>query len=315
MHYDVIIVGGGPAGSSCAWKLRQSSLKVAVVDQARFPRFKTCAGWITPQVLRDLRLNLRDYPHGLSTFTSFEVYLNGLHLRLPTLQYAIRRYEFDAWLLQRAEVDVIEHRVKNIRQQGQEYVLDDLFTARYVIGAGGTHCPVARTFFDTHSPRPKQSLIVAQEDEFRFDYSDSRCYLWFFDNGLPGYSWYVPKENGYVNVGVGGKAEQLKNKGDNLKNHWNLLVEKLARFELVRDHDWKPSGHSYFLRHQPARARAGNAFLVGDSLGLATLDMGEGIGPAIQSGLLAAEAILNQKDYDPKSIPRYSLPSLLRFRR
>jgi flavin-dependent dehydrogenase len=61
--------------------------------------------------------------------------------------------------------------------------------------------------------------------------------------------------------------------------------------------------------------RIGNAFLAGDSLGLATLDMGEGIGPAIRSGQLAAEAILSGADYSVASIPRYSFPSLLGIRK
>jgi len=312
---DVIIVGGGPAGSACARRLRQNNIRCIVLDQSTFPRFKTCAGWITPQVLRDLQFDLKDYPHGLTSFSSFEVYIYGVHIRLPTQQYSIRRYEFDAWLLQKAEVDVIEHKVKAIRQVGDEYIVDDAFSAKYLVGAGGTHCPVYRSLFEPISPKSKKTLVVAQEDEFKYDFTDERCHLWFFDNGLPGYSWYVPKENGYLNVGVGGKAEQIKAKGDTLKNHWHLLVEKLKKIGLVRNHPFQPSGHSYYLFQNPQKIRLGNAFLAGDSLGLATLDMGEGIGPAIQSGLLAAEAISHQKEYSLKTIPRYSFPSLLRLRR
>ena len=49
---DVLIVGGGPAGSSCAWRLVTAGLDVVVVDKANFPRDKVCAGWITPAVVR-----------------------------------------------------------------------------------------------------------------------------------------------------------------------------------------------------------------------------------------------------------------------
>ena len=48
---DVLIVGGGPAGSTCAWKLRRPGLDVVVWDRQTFPRDKVCAGWITPQVV------------------------------------------------------------------------------------------------------------------------------------------------------------------------------------------------------------------------------------------------------------------------
>ncbi len=49
---------------------------------------------------------------------------------------------------------------------------------------------------------------MAQEEEFQYDLTDTRCKLWFFQNKLPGYAWYVPKEDGYVNVGLGGFADQ-----------------------------------------------------------------------------------------------------------
>ncbi len=105
----------------------------------------------------------------------------------------------------------------------------------------------------------------------------------------------------------------MKANGDSLKNHWNLLAEKLDRLGLVRGYDYKPSGHSYYLHPRRMQVRKGNAFLVGDAAGLATLDMGEGIGPAIQSGLRAADAIAQGSLYSVDSIGRYSLRSLIRL--
>ncbi|HSV86969.1 MAG TPA: NAD(P)/FAD-dependent oxidoreductase [Levilinea sp.] len=312
---EVIIVGGGPAGSACAWRLRQQKINCIVLDQALFPRFKPCAGWITPDVLRDLEFDLPDYPHGLTPFTQFDITMYGFHFILPTKQYSIRRYEFDDWLLRRSGAPVYAHRVQEIRHDRGVYFIDNQFCAPYLVGAGGTHCPVFHTLFKPHLANPRKSLIVAQEEEFRYEGLDDRCRLWFFENKLPGYSWYVPKKDGYLNVGVGGSAGQLKSNGDTLKNHWNLLVNKLADLGLVRDHPYKPVGHSYYLRERSSEVSRGNAFLVGDALGLATKDMGEGIGPAVQSGLLAAKAIARGGEYSVDHIPRYSFPSLLRFRR
>ncbi|HUJ49063.1 MAG TPA: FAD-dependent oxidoreductase, partial [Bryobacteraceae bacterium] len=59
--FDVLIVGGGPAGSSCACKLRRSGLEVAILDRQRFPRDKVCGGWITPAVLSELEIDPADY--------------------------------------------------------------------------------------------------------------------------------------------------------------------------------------------------------------------------------------------------------------
>ena len=61
---DILIVGGGPAGSSCAWGLRDSGLNVVVLDRATFPRNKLCGGWITPLVLDELSIAPDDYAPG-----------------------------------------------------------------------------------------------------------------------------------------------------------------------------------------------------------------------------------------------------------
>jgi flavin-dependent dehydrogenase len=312
---DVLIVGGGPAGSACARRLKQEHISSIVLDKAKFPRFKPCAGWVTPQVLRWVGEEVDNYPHGLTEFSSFDVSINGFQFKLPTRQYAIRRFEFDNWLLQLAEPQLKMYDVHGIRQENGEYVVDDEFSAHYLVGAGGTHCPVYQTFFSQTSPKGQGALIVAQEEEFQYDYKDARCKLWFFENKLPGYAWYVPKKDGYVNVGVGGFTGQLKKRADTLKRHWNLLAKQLEEAGLITDHIYKPAGHSYFLRQKLTEIRNGNAFLVGDALGLATLDMGEGIGPAIRSGQLAAEAIIHGTEYSVAGIPRYSLPSLVGLRK
>lgn len=307
----VLIVGGGPAGAACALKLKQNGVDCLILDKQPFPRFKPCAGWITPELFRDLDMDPADYPGGLTIFRSFAVSVRGFKFKLPVKQYAIRRYEFDEWLLQRADVPFYVHTVKTIERAANGYEIDGIYSGKYLIGAGGARCPVYQTLFQSISPRPSGALIVAQEEEFPYSAPDGRCHLWFFDRGFPGYAWYVPKADGYVNVGIGGKAGKLKAKGETLKNHWVRLVRKLDALGLVRDHAFKPRGHYYYLRQKHAKARRDNAFLVGDAAALATLDMGEGIRPAIQSGLLAAEAIIRGGDYSPASIPAYSWPSLL----
>src|SRR5690349_12740904 len=65
---DVLIVGGGPAGSSCAWRLKQAGLDVLVLDKSVFPRDKVCAGWVTPQVTEALQFDLNDYKRRDRTF-------------------------------------------------------------------------------------------------------------------------------------------------------------------------------------------------------------------------------------------------------
>ena len=168
---------------------------------------------------------------------------------------------------------------------------------------------------NAQNTRIPSNLILAREEEFTYPIKDERCYLWFFEDGLPGYAWYVPKVGGILNVGIGGNAAGLRRKGMGLKNAWQKHIDALKTMGLVVDHTFNPIGYSYHLRHSAQTMRRDNAFLVGDALGLATRDMGEGIGPAIQSGLLAADAISQGDIYSMKSIPRFSFPSLLGLRR
>jgi flavin-dependent dehydrogenase len=318
-HTEVLIVGGGPAGAACAWRLRQRGVDCVILDSQAFPRIKLCAGWITPQVVRDLELVPGEYPGSFTAFSALHLSIRGIRFRLPTRQYAIRRYEFDHWLLQRAGVPVYHHKVETIRREAHAYVIDGTFSGRFLVGAGGTRCPVYRTLFRESSPRADEALIVTLETEFPYPYTDPRCRLWFFEHGLPGYAWYVPKSsaNGgsrHVNVGIGGNARALHAHDDRLRRHWELLVAKLDRLGLVQGHAWRPRGHAYYLRQAQPEVRRKDALIAGDAVGLATRDMGEGIGPAIRSGLLTAEAILNDTDYDLRAIPRVSLlPSLRRL--
>lgn len=312
---DVLIVGGGPAGAACAWRLKQHGVVFLLLDKAEFPRPKVCAGWITPRVLHDIQLDPAAYPGNFTRFSRFNIEIRGLRFTLPTRQYAIRRVEFDQWLIQRVRENVVTHQVQQILREGDHYLVDGEYRARYLIGAGGTHCPVRSTFFESPGGLKKGTLIVAQEEEFLYPGAVERCHLWFLHDGLPGYAWYFPKSDGFVNVGVGGAAEELKRHGDTLRRHWELLVEKLERYNLVSGHTFKPTGHSYHLRASKPVMRRGNALLVGDALGVSTLDMGEGIGPSIQSGINAANAILNNIPYTLEGISSYSFPSLLRLGR
>lgn len=285
-------------------------MKCLVLDKADFPRLKLCAGWITPQVVADLELDVATYPHGLLTFDVTQVHLYGLNLKLRSPQHSIRRYEFDDWLLQRSGAPVVRHDVRHIARRGNTYVIDDAFECTYLVGAAGTGCPVYRSLFREANPRAKLLQVAALEHELPCDWSDGNCHLWFFDKGLPGYSWYVPKQDGYLNLGIGAIAGRLKHKGQHLRSHWDGFIATLRRRGVIPDSlEPSPSGYAYYLRDGVDTRRLGNAFLVGDAAGLATRDLGEGIGPAVSSGMLAADAIADGAEYDLGSVSGYSLPS------
>ncbi len=106
---EVIVVGGGPAGSAAAQHLKAAGADVLVIDKERFPRHKLCAGWITPQVVSDLQLEIGAYPHSFLSFRRLQWHLRGLKLPVPCVQHSIRRFEFDAWLLERSGAEFVQH--------------------------------------------------------------------------------------------------------------------------------------------------------------------------------------------------------------
>ncbi len=310
-EHEVIIVGGGPAGATAAWELIRNGVDCLILDREAFPREKLCAGWITPRVLSDLEFQPEDYPHRFLTFEVLNVSIKGLKVPFRSPQHSIRRYEFDQWLLERSGAPVSVHNVRTVATTKDGFLIDDLFRCRYLIGAGGTPCPVYRDLFRSLQPRAKALQVVTQELEFPFECIDRDCYLWFFSDGLPGYGWYVPKADGYVNVGVGGVASKLKNKGDDIKRHWHCLTARLTRQGLIDVQPDSAGGYSYYLRGKTEVARQGNAFVIGDAAGLATRDMCEGIGPAVRSGLLAAHSICSGAKFDLDQVDAQTLGPLL----
>jgi len=303
---EVVVVGGGPAGAAAAQRLKAAGADVLVLDKERFPRHKLCAGWITPQVMADLQIEVSAYPHGFLSFRRLHFHIRGPRLAVPCVQHSIRRFEFDAWLLEHSGAEYVQHAVRDIRVVGGDYEIDGRFRCRYLIGAGGTSCPVRRSLFVETLPRTRDLQTATLELEFPCDWRDGDCHLWFFEHGLPGYSWYVPKAEGWLNVGVGGMASRLKRRGENIREHWSHLAAKLQRqFGItVPGH---PEGYSYYVRGSGEPMRIGNAFLTGDSAGLATRDLCEGIGPAIRSGQHAAHAIVNGAQFTLDGVTGASL--------
>ena len=296
---DVLIVGGGPAGSTCAWKLVREGMNVIVVDKARFPRDKVCAGWITPQVVQSLQLDVASYSRS-RTFEPF----SGFHVGLfdqpgvevaydHPVSFGIRRCEFDDYLLQRSGAPLrLGSAVNEIQRSTTGWTINGELECRMLVGAGGHFCPVARRLRKADSAR--RSLVTAVEVEFPVgagpECGPARHPRLYFRDDLSGYGWCVRKGE-YLNVGIG-----LVDSRE--------TTSELSRLEeiLAADRAWprepRPRfhGHAYYL-YDGARSEVvdDGVLLIGDAAGLAYPQSGEGIRPAIESGLMAAETILEAR--------------------
>ena len=282
---ETLIVGGGPAGSTCAWELRRRGREALILERQALPKSKLCAGWITPEVLRDLELCEREYPHGLLALDRIRLYLGRSRwsVTFPARQFSIRRVELDNWLLARCGAPVERWTAREIRSHEGGFVVDGRYRCRFLVGAGGTSCPVRRALFGPDDG----PLVLTQEVEFPADARGRPCTLFYPYLGSAGYAWYVPKA-GAVNVGFGAVASQA---GGNIKAHWEGFGRLLVERGLLESPPPAPASHPYRVAHRPKPVRRGSAFLAGDAAGLASGDLGEGIGPAVESGLRAAREI------------------------
>ena len=316
--HETIIVGGGPAGSSCAWKLKNTGSDVLILDKQTFPRLKLCAGWITAKVMEDLQFTTEDYPHPISELDT-RIHLPFLPFSLswfPTRwsNFSIRRIEFDQWLLKRSGTPVERHHVKKIEKIGGQYIIDGQYFCNNLVGAGGTMCPVRKSFFPgVHN---KELQIATLEYEFEYPARQDICHLYFFPRGLKGYAWYVPKGNGFVNIGLGGMSRYFKESATNIHDHYRSFLKDLVKGNLL-DSDTagqiKDKGHPYYLFSYEGSVKKDRCFLVGDSAGLASVDLGEGIGPAVESGILVAGEITGTTTYLKEQTSRFSLGGVLRW--
>ncbi len=260
-------------------------------------------------MVKALELDPATYPLSFLTFEALQIHIKGVSFKLKAQQHSIRRIEFDAWLLERSGAEVIKHNVREIRRDGDAFVIDETFRCRHLVGAGGTRCPVYRILFRDLHAREESHQAAVLEEEFAHDWQDGACHLWFFDNRLPGYSWYVPKAGGHLNVGIGGMSTKLRERGQDIKDQWAHLTGALSGGGLLPQAERAPKGYTYYLRGTSDAVHDRNAYILGDAAGLATQDLCEGIGPAVESGLRAADAIAGGAPYSVRSIPRYSLPS------
>lgn len=319
--YDVIIVGGGPAGSTCAGKLRKAGLDVLLLDKAAFPRDKPCAGWITPKVLTVLAIDNEEYCQGrvLQSINGFRTSLmHGLEVVTrygTTVSYGIRRREFDHFLLQRSGVrQLLGEPVSALNRHDGGWLVNGCIRARLVVGAGGHFCPVARLL---GAKIGREEIIVAQATEFPMSQEqESRCHLpadtpaLFFCRDLKGYGWLFRKGR-FLNIGLGRMDRE------HLARHTREFCTYLEqRGDLPAGAAGTFQGHAYLLNARQGRRRSvtDGALLIGDAAGVSYPQSGEGILPAIESALLAADTILAANgDYRRDNLEPYAAGLSERF--
>ena len=313
---DVLIIGGGPAGSAAAITLARAGRRVTVVDKAAFPRDKCCGDGLTTGALRVLE-HLGLNPAAVPSWTVVDdVWLRSpsgreVQLRLPDratsgqFSAVARRVDLDAALLDLARQAGAEIRERNAlvgiktSPEAVECRLEDGSTVRasFAIAADGMWSPTRK-------------LLGLHEDGYLGEWhafrqylcgvtgpAASRQYVWFEPDVLPGYAWSFPlppDPDGKVVVNFGFGVPRDGRPIRDMKKTWADLLErphiKAALGGPIEPED-RPTAWPIPARIDRAVLSYGRVLFVGDAAGATDIMTGEGIGQALLTGQLAGEAI------------------------
>jgi geranylgeranyl reductase family protein len=290
--YDAIVVGAGPAGSTCAYHLSRGGASVLLLDRARFPRDKPCGGGVTVRALDVLPVSIQPVIEEVVTIAELRLRYGRAVERGSgkPLAAMTQRRRLDAHLVEEAVRVGAELRDGTKVQQveaadGRVAVTADgeRLYGRALIGADGVNGVVGRTL----GLGGNQAVGVALEGNVPWGKLERQRYTGRLVMELAilsgGYGWVFPKGD-HANVGVGGwerEAPKLRASLGRLCSEHGIAMgdlEDLRGFRLP-------------LRSQRASLARGRALLVGDAGGLIDPLSGDGMYEAFLSSKLAAEAV------------------------
>jgi geranylgeranyl reductase family protein len=330
VDFDVIVVGGGPAGSTAAKALGEAGCSSLVLDKCAFPRDKPCGGGISARVVNR-------FPYlSVALAGVAQRWVSKIYFESPDgsvveyeseepLYLMIRRCEFDHLLLSLATSGVECHTdalVRKIVFETDRVVISaDVagesreYSSRMVLGCDGANSVVARAAgLRTGGVQNEFAIDMMEETPFaELNFRDrDRMYVYYRIQGQYGYGYVFPKAQ-HVNLGVGFKLDYYLSqlRGRHYSYH-QAFVEELKSNGLV---DGESNERNFRAFPLPitgplARTHADRALLAGDAGGFVNAFTAEGIYYAMVSGqhagLAAAEAIRANR-FDSRQLRGYEL--------
>jgi flavin-dependent dehydrogenase len=306
MTWDVVVSGAGPAGSAAALACARRGLKTLLLEKAPLPRNKVCTGMLMGQSAQRLTRELfGEIPPPLladpSSLLGYQVHLQGAPpQKVPRPTPLAWRKNLDFWMDQQAitaGADLWERApVQSITPEGRLYRVNlerqgqgEAMLARAVIGADGARSPVRASLFPDLSVRYTENLRVCL-GEAPLNLDDGWFHAIFPDDLSPLYT-AVHRKDGLLLLEIGAAQGQVKEQALKARA---LLAERYGLDPALAP-EWQDACLApILLRGLFTRAfvpAKGNALLAGDAAGLLYPLTGEGIGPALASGLAAAESV------------------------
>jgi flavin-dependent dehydrogenase len=303
--YDVIVAGGGPGGSVAAQTCARKGLRTLLVERKRLPRDKVCSGMIMGPWANDIIEHEFGKIHKAVLVSPFYLSEQVLHVPgVPPQTIKCKtplawRKDLDFWMIQKAQgcgveiwdgVKVTrveqEHGVCTttiIRHQSQK-----VLKSTFVIGADGAASVVRKSLM------PKLKVL--------YSVPIRECYKGALDLEKDAYHWFFPKYRSRPRFGLNHKGDCFLIEGSGIKALRNEIDSILAKygFNPEKKAIWKdgclnPQLHEALISGAFSPAW-GNVLLIGDAAGLLLPITFEGIGPALKSGRLAADSVIEAAD-------------------
>jgi geranylgeranyl reductase family protein len=277
-RFDVLVVGGGPAGSATAVHLARAGAGVLLVDKARFPRDKPCGGGLTTRAFRNCPVDPTPVvEERVDTVELRFRYASAVERQArDTVIWMTQRRRLDAFLLDAAREAGVEVR---------EGTTADLAAADVVAGADGANGTTARALGlgggIVHGVALEGNVGYGRLSHDRYS---GRAVVELAD--IPGgYGWVFPKGD-HANVGVGA----WQSEGPRLREH---LAATCAAHGLAVDDLQNLRGHRLPLRRPGTRIAGERALLVGDAAGMIDPVSGDGMYECFVAARLASSTILD----------------------
>ena len=291
---EVAIIGGGPAGASCAIELAKHGVYATIFDHSH-PREKPCAGGISIQVIKKFPFleSFRSIGFALSDFKIISY--NDIQVMTEKRDYGfcVSRMLFDQGILSMAlekGAKLVKEKVldvKKVRSGWKIRTNKEFRFARILVGADGVNSVVRR---NTVGPISKENLALT------FGYraisvEDVQPTIKLLGE-IPGYIWVFPGKN-YVNIGLGSElnyGNMLKKLLDDFIHSHYSGIKIISKYAALL-----PSAKTPEFFSLPCSGK--DWILVGDAAGHVDPTTGGGIFYALLGGRLAALAIKEKEVY------------------
>src|SRR5215213_1924765 len=296
-HWDVVVVGGGPAGAACAAAARAAdpTARVLVLDRADFPRDKVCGDGIAPEaldVLAGLGIDVEGLTEGFASVPWLRLRSPGGHTVERTMHRPARvvpRAVLDARLLTAAlgsGAEFRRHVVRRLEVRADVVDVDGVLTAGVVVGADGAESVVRRAL--GVAPNVSHRLAIAIRGYARVPAGlEDVQLIATTEQRWPAYAWSFPLGDGRANVGYGELVSGGVNR-EGLLAGLERLLPGVGAAEL--------KAHRLPLSTDRPRQPDGRVLLAGDAASLINPLTGEGIFYAVLSGMLAGQAAVRGAD-------------------